>query len=125
MRAISGCIALLLVAAVVLADDKTEKVDVKKLIGKWEPTGKDNGKGTVEFTKDGKVVFTANDPKDAPPPGTMMTYSVDGNKITITITIKGSKDIKRVLTVSKFTDTEFTAKDDMGEEGTMTRVKDK
>jgi uncharacterized protein (TIGR03066 family) len=70
MRLILGCVAMLLVVAVAPADDKTEKIDAKKLVCKWEPTGKDKGKGVIEFTKDGKFTFTPPEKKVDVPPAT-------------------------------------------------------
>jgi uncharacterized protein (TIGR03066 family) len=123
MRAIVGgltAVAMLgLAAAGLSADDKGGKVDAKKLVGKWEAT-KEKEKFTVEFTKDGKTVFSAPGKKDFKLEG---TYKLDGNKLTMTMKF-GDSEQKMSRTITKLTDTELTSKDDQnGKEDTLKRVK--
>lgn len=121
MRAILGGVlmAALAVTAGATADDKAEKIDAKKLVGKWEPKeGKQ--KFVMEFTKDGKAIFTAGD--DFKAEG---TYKVDGNKLTMTMKL-GDKEQTKTRTILKLTDTELTSKDTEKEkEDTLVRVKAK
>jgi uncharacterized protein (TIGR03066 family) len=120
MRMIMGFMAMMLVVAAAPADDKTEKIDAKKLVGKWEPKeGNDKGKVVVEFTKDGKFSVTQDKKVDGG------TYTVDGNKVTIMVKIM-DKEIKHSFTVTKLTDTEMMTKDEgLDKEETMIRMKDK
>ena len=80
------------------------------------------GEWTIEFTKDGKAVFTykvkdkevTNDAR----------YKLDGDKLTLTVKI-ADNEVKIEATVLKLTDAELTTKNDKGEERTLFRVKDK
>lgn len=57
MRIVLGCALAVLMAGVGLAAD--EKIDAKKLVGKWEPKDRKEKKEgesvVIEFTKGGKV----------------------------------------------------------------------
>jgi uncharacterized protein (TIGR03066 family) len=125
MRAILGCglAVVLAVTAGVSADDKTEKVDGKKLIGKWEPKPDDGKKAenfVIEFAKEGKVSFTAGG-------GAIKadgTYKLDGNKLLLTLKL-GDMEKSMTRTISKLTDTELVSKDEKGKEDTLVRIKDK
>ncbi len=101
MRMLLGCALAGLMVATAQADDK---VDAKRIIGKWEPSEKKE-KLVIEFTKDGKVIMTG-DKKDETPTG---TYTVDGNKMTVTLKFMG-KERTDVLTITKLTDTELSTK---------------
>ena len=123
MRAILGFgLAVLLVAAAGASAD--DKVDAKKLVGKWEPQGLPAGaKATVEFTKDGKLLvnFGFGDKTDK----SEGTYKVEGNKLTVEL-----KDRKTTQTITKLTDEDLAFKEDTkdgknGKEETFKRVKDK
>ena len=109
--------------ALVADDKKADAIDAKKLVGKWEPKEKKEGTTVViEFTKDGKVVFTASaDGKETKAEG---TYKVDGNKLT-TMMKFGDMERNATRTVTKLTDTELVSSDDKGKETTLTRVKAK
>jgi uncharacterized protein (TIGR03066 family) len=116
-----GCAAMLLVVATAPADDKTEKIDAKKLVGKWEPKeGNDKGKVVIEFMKDGKITITPDKKTDV----INGTYTLDGNKLTFSASFMG-KDIKHTVTITKLTDTELVTKDEGDKTETMTRIKDK
>ena len=124
MRAILGCalaVALVVNAGLVGQDKKDEKIDAKKLVGKWEPKDKKKDVTIVlEFTKDGKLIVTAaGDGKEAKFDG---TYKVDGNKLITTLKF-GEKEQSETHTVTKLTDTELVSKDEKGKEETLVRVK--
>jgi len=124
MRAMLGCtLGLLLCCAVSAEDKKDEKVDAKKLIGKWEPKEKKEGASVViEFAKEGKLAITfGGKGKDVTIDG---TYKVDGNKLTTTLKV-GDKERSDTSTVTKLTDTELMMKDEKGKEDTLVRIKDK
>ena len=127
MRTILGCALGVLMAAccVLSADDKKdEKIDAKKLVGKWTPKDEKNKKGAdsivIEFTKDGKATVRASrDGKDFTLEG---TYKLDGNKLTTTMKL-GDMERMQTRTISKLTDTELVSSDDKGKEDTLIRVK--
>lgn len=114
---------VLAVTAAAPADEKTDKIDVKKLVGKWEPKLPDAPKGpkmVIEFTKDGKASFSVDfGGKEQKFDG---TYKAEGNKLTVTMKINEKEDVK-TRTISKLTDTELVSKDEKGKEDTLTRVK--
>ena len=117
MRTLLGCALVLGMAGAVAAAD--DKIDAKKLLGKWENKEQ---KFTVEFLKDGKVSIAGG------PDGSLKadgTYKMDGNKLVLTVKF-GDDEKKMTRTVSKLTDAELVSKDDeSGKEDTLTRVKDK
>jgi uncharacterized protein (TIGR03066 family) len=121
MRAIlnGSMVAVLCLGTGLLAEDKKdEKIDAKKLVGKWGP--KKGGAFTFEFTKDGKATFSApDDGKDS-----KGTYKVDGDKLTLTMKM-GDMEQTITRTVSKLTDTELVSADERGKESTLFRIKDK
>jgi len=87
------------IAVLAQADEKS--VDKDKLIGKWKIVMID-GKvppvdSVLEFTKDGKLVFTFG--KDSDGSKVESTYSIDGNKITVTVK-KGDNEDKNTETIS-------------------------
>jgi uncharacterized protein (TIGR03066 family) len=109
----------------VAADDKpVEKIDVTKLIGKWEPKEAKEPKLVIEFAKGGKLSITVTGKgKDAKLDG---TYKIDGNKLVTTVKF-GEKERSRTLTVTRLTATEMVSTDDegKGKEETLIRIKDK
>ena len=98
-------------------DKKDEKIDGKKLVGKWEPK-EAAGKAVIEFTKDGKLSITAG--PDVKYEG---TYKVEGTKLTLTIKA-GENEVKKSATILKLTDDLLEAE---GEDGKkmFTRIKAK
>ena len=99
MRIAIGCAFILAVAAAASAE---EKIDAKKLLGKWER--KDSKKETafiVEFAKDGRLIVTSG--KDFKTDG---NYALDKDKLTIHLKI-GENEVKDTLTITKLTDTEL------------------
>ena len=121
MRIVLGCALAFVMAGVGLAAD--EKIDAKKLVGKWEPKEKkEGGSFVIEFMKDGKLTFTANGGgKEFKGDG---TYKLDGNKLEMT-TKFGDMERKMTRTISKLTDTELVSKDEKGKEDTLIRIKGK
>ncbi|MBX9626268.1 MAG: TIGR03066 family protein [Gemmataceae bacterium] len=127
MRAVLGCalaVGLVAAASAAGADDKPEKIDAKKLVGKWEPADAPKGaKAVIEFTKDGKVKveveFGGQTQKfDG-------TYKLDGNKLSLTRK-KGDKDDTDVMTVTKLTDDEMVMEEDGKKKSeTLKRIKEK
>ena len=95
-----------------------DKIDAKKLVGKWATKEGAPEKFTVEFTKDGKFKFEG--------PITMEgTYKLDGNKLTIKGTVNGNEETM-TRTITKLTDAEVSSKDENGgKEDTLVRVKEK
>lgn len=118
MRVLTGCVlGVLLVASAGLSQ---EKVDDKKIVGKWEPTeGLPPGaKATVEFTKDGKLLinFSFGDKAEK----IEGTYKLEGNKLSVDL-----KEKKETSTVTKLTDEDLFLKDEKGKEEKFKRLKDK
>jgi uncharacterized protein (TIGR03066 family) len=112
-------LAVLVLAASLTADDKKDdKIDAKKLLGKWSP--KDKKDVVIEFAKDGKLLVTATGGgKDFKGEG---TYKLDGHKLTTTMK-HGDKEETHVRTISKLTDTELVSSDEKGKEDTLVRQK--
>lgn len=120
MRAILGgmlATVLCLGTGLLAEDKKDEKIDAKKLVGKWGPKKEES---TFEFTKDGKVTFTATDDGKE----SKGTYKVEGNKLTLTMKM-GDMEQTITRTITKLTDTELVSADDKGKESTLVRIKDK
>ena len=126
MRALLGCgaAAILMFSAASAADDKKdETIDLKKIVGKWEPSeGKKDFKVLAEFTDKGKLslwitVMEKTDKIEG-------TYTVDGNKLDLTLSI-GGKEQKEVLTILKLTDEEMATEDSRGMKETFKRIKGK
>jgi uncharacterized protein (TIGR03066 family) len=124
MRVFLGLgLVLGMACAVTAVDEKGDKIDAKKLVGKWETKNPKVQKLVIEFTDAGKVRAVASEgDKESRAEG---TYKVDGNKILIDIKI-GDTQRKMVRTVTKLTDTEMVSMDDAkGSEDTLVRVKEK
>jgi uncharacterized protein (TIGR03066 family) len=104
-------------------DKKEEKIDAKKLIGKWE--AKDSGLDfpvVLEYTKDGKLIIAiTEDGKETKVEG---TYKIDGNTLTLKIKDEGKNKVL-TRTVKKLTDTELIETDEKGKERVFVRLKDK
>jgi len=102
MRTFIGCIMVVVLAIAEGAgadDKKDEKIDAKKLIGKWEPKdAKKDAKIVMEFTKDGKMIVTAE--KDFKVEG---SYKLEGNKLRIQMKV-GENELNDTVTLTKLTD---------------------
>jgi uncharacterized protein (TIGR03066 family) len=124
MRIVLGCALAVLMAGIGLADDKkADKIDAKKLVGKWEPKNSPEGvSAVIDFQKDGKVVVNFKSKgKEGKLAG---TYKVEGNKLTTTMSFNG-KDVTETETITKLTDAELVTKDEKGKEETLLRIKGK
>ncbi len=112
MRAILGCglaVLVLFTAAAGAGDKKEEKIDAKKLIGKWEPSEAKKGADVViEFQKDGKLSIAANAAgKEFKIDG---MYKVDGNKLELKLSFMGQEK-SDTATILKLTDDELTTEE--------------
>jgi uncharacterized protein (TIGR03066 family) len=117
MRAMLGfsLAAFLAITAGLAADaKKEEKVDAKKLIGKWEPTDKKDI--SIEFLKDGKLTI-----KELKIEG---TWKLTGNKLHLALKFDNQEKTETV-TVLKLTDEELTTEDSKGKKETLKRSKSK
>lgn len=123
MRTLMGC-GLVLALIVVAGANAATKADPdpKKLLGKWEPTGKDVPEGlkaVIEFSKDDKMKIDVEfSGKKESKTG---TYKLDGNKLTVTI----DGDKAKTSTVEKLTDDVLEIKNEGGKTTTFGRVKAK
>jgi uncharacterized protein (TIGR03066 family) len=126
MRTITGstlAIVLLAVAGVAGAQPKDEKIDGKKLIGKWEPAdGPKEFKVVIEFSEKGKVTVSADIGGKAET--IEGTYKLSGDKLTVSMK-KGDKEKSETMTITKLTDTELVATDEKGKEEKLKRVVEK
>ena len=118
MRLLFAAVAVLVMVGFAGAD---EKVDAKKLIGKWAPKDPKKGEDFVmEFAEKGKLIVTFNaNGKEIKIEG---TYKVDGNKIEVAMSFNG-KEAKETHTVTKLTDDELVSKDEKGKDETLKRIK--
>lgn len=122
MRVLAALVAVLAFAGFAGAAD--EKIDAKKLIGKWEPAKpeKDAPKMVLEIADKGK--FTLHVTIEGKTEKIEGTYKLEGNKLDIEMSFNGKTE-KETVTILKLTDTEMVSKDGKGKEETMTRVKEK
>ncbi len=122
MRALIGAIVVLGFAGFATADDKKdEKIDAKKLIGKWAPVD-DKAPVTIEFTDKGKMTLSIDlGGKAEKIEG---TYKLDGDKLEMVMSF-GGKEMKETVTISKLTDDEMVGKDSKGKEEKFKRIKAK
>jgi uncharacterized protein (TIGR03066 family) len=108
----------------VWAEDKEEKIDAKKIVGRWEPkVPRGDRKEVIEFTKDGKFLHIAVD-KDKKEQKIEGSYMVDGNKLAVKMKAD-DKEQTVTRTISKLTDEELVSKSEKGKEDTLVRIKDK
>jgi uncharacterized protein (TIGR03066 family) len=120
--ALVGALVLGLTAAVRADDEKGGKSDLqKKLVGKWEVV-KSTGKGgpppgtTIEFTKDGKAILTAEEKGEK---RTMeAAYKVEGKEVKLTVK-QGDMERTETIKVVKVDDKELVVKHEK-EEGEVT-----
>ncbi|MBA4190037.1 MAG: TIGR03066 family protein [Planctomycetaceae bacterium] len=122
MRALIGAIVVLGFAGFVTAQDKKdEKIDAKKLIGKWAPVD-DKAPVTIEFTDKGKLTLSIDiGGKSEKIEG---TYKLEGDKLEMVMSF-GGKEQKETVTISKLTDEEMVGKDSKGKEEKFKRLKAK
>lgn len=97
-----------------------EKLDPKKLIGKWEPVDSKLTNLTLEFQDKGKWILTIEIMgRTEKAEG---SYKLEGNKLEVTMLLDG-KEQKELLTVKKLTDSEFVTTDSKGKEEGFRRKK--
>jgi uncharacterized protein (TIGR03066 family) len=98
-----------------------EKIDAKKLIGKWTPAKEEKGlKMVLDIQEKGKFEMTVTfGEKSEKVPG---TYALEGNKLTVEMSFMG-KTKKETMTITKLTDAELVTKDEKGNEEAMKKVK--
>jgi len=120
MRTLIGLGLVFVLSGAVAAAD--EKIDAKKLIGKWEPKDAKKGPAMVmEFTKDGKLTATADlGGKEFKIDG---TYKVDGNKLMMKMKFM-DKEIEETVTVTKLTDDEMEGTGKDGKSEAFKKVKE-
>jgi len=122
MRTVIGAIVVLSFAGFVTAQEKKdEKIDGKKLIGKWAPAD-EKAPVTIEFTDKGKMTLSIDiGGKSEKIEG---TYKLDGDKLEMVMSF-GGKEMKETVVISKLTDDEMVGKDSKGKEEKFKRVKAK
>jgi uncharacterized protein (TIGR03066 family) len=98
------------------AEKKEEKKDnAKLLLGTWEIEGAPDMVGAstvVEFGKEGKLKVTfrrrgGDEVREG-------TYTVDGDRLTVTARKDGDKEVKLLVTIKKISDTEMVTEDERG-----------
>lgn len=121
MRTLLGVAMVLAMACGVTAAD--DKIDAKKLIGKWEPKAPKKGENMVmEFTKDGKLILAGEGGgKDVKIEG---TYKLEGDKLSFKMKF-GDTTVEETVTITKLTDDELEGKDKDGKSEAFKRVKEK
>lgn len=123
MRTLLGISAVLLLACGVTAAD--EKIDAKKLVGKWDQVFGKDAKGAykvvIEYTADGKVLGTIT-PAKGEEIKIEGTYKLDGNKLTQTTKFMDKESVK-TSTITKLTDDELEGETDKGLKATFKRIK--
>jgi uncharacterized protein (TIGR03066 family) len=122
MRTLIGAVVILAFAGLTGTaagqDKDKDKVDLKKLMGKWEP--KDPGI-TIEFADKGKMILSIDiGGKSEKVEGTYK--AIEGNKLEVVISF-GGKEQKETLTVKKLTDEELVTTDSKGKEETLKKKK--
>ena len=121
MRTLMGAVVILAFAGFAGAarqDKDKDKVDLKKLMGKWEP--KDQGV-IIEFADKGKLIISIDGGgKSEKIEGTYK--AIEGNKLEVVIAF-GGKEQKETLTVKKLTDDELITADGKGKEETLKKKK--
>ena len=124
MRVLVALVAVAVAVAAGWAGAADEKVDARKLVGKWSPAKTDpKGRKTVlEFKDAGK--FTMSVTADGKTEAVDGTYKLDGNQMNVEMKV-GDTTIKETLTVTRLTDDELVTKDSKGEVDTLKRVKEK
>jgi uncharacterized protein (TIGR03066 family) len=118
MRTLIGAVMILAFAGFTAAaaqDKEKDKIDPKKLLGKWGPK---EGKVVIEFADKGKLTISEGDGKGSKFEG---TYKLDGNRLEIAIMVF-EKEQKETLTVKKLTDEELVT-ESKGKEETLKRKK--
>jgi uncharacterized protein (TIGR03066 family) len=121
MRTLLGVAVVLAMACGATAAD--EKIDAKKIIGKWEPKAPKKGENMVmEFTKDGKLILSGEGGgKELKIEG---TYKLEGDKLSFKMKF-GDATVEEAVTITKLTDDELEGKDKDGKVEAFKKVKGK
>jgi uncharacterized protein (TIGR03066 family) len=121
MRSLIGAVVVLALAGFTTAAGQ-EKIDGKKLVGKWEPTDVTGAMLVVEFTDKGTVsVSVEKGGKSVKVDG---TYRLSGDRLEMALKMDG-KEQKETITVTRLTDDELVGKDEKGKEERMRKIKGK
>jgi uncharacterized protein (TIGR03066 family) len=104
MRLFSASFLFVVFASSAAAD---EKIDAKKLIGKWEAKTDAQAKTVFEFAAGGKLTVTG-------PADISGTWKLDGNKLSLTLAL-GENEMKHTVVVTRLTDEELAVEDPKGE----------
>jgi uncharacterized protein (TIGR03066 family) len=121
---LGAALAVALAVTAAPADDKAEKIDGRKLVGKWRPTGKNVAEGVkavIEFTKDGKIAIEME--KGDQRKSVKGAYKLTGDKLALSLD-RGGKEDKETMTVTKLTDDDLVMEDPKGKVDTFKRVKE-
>jgi uncharacterized protein (TIGR03066 family) len=118
MRILLGVVVVFVLAYTATAAD--EKIDAKKLIGKWGPKMPKKGENrTVEFAPNGKLLLWEEvDGKEMKIEG---TYKLEGNKVSFKMKFM-DLDVDDTVTITKLTDDELEGKDKEGKVEVFKRV---
>ena len=125
MRLILGLAltTVLMIAVGSRADDKAEKIDGKKLIGKWDRTDGPKGiKIGLEFKEGGKAVMLLE--ADGEKETTNASYKLDGNKLSLTYSFMGKEKTHR-CTVTKLAGDDLVVEPEAGKTQLFKWIKDK
>jgi uncharacterized protein (TIGR03066 family) len=121
MRTLIGALVVFALAGFTTALGQ-EKIDGKKLVGKWEPADLPGAAMVVEFTNAGKVsVIVEKGGKTAKTEG---TYKLEGNKLELALKLDG-KEQKETITIITLTDEEFVGKDSKDKQEKFKKVNPK
>ncbi|MFO0804568.1 MAG: glycoside hydrolase family 43 C-terminal domain-containing protein [Gemmataceae bacterium] len=104
MRLLSACFLFMLIVTPAAAE---EKIDAKKLPGKWEAKTDAMAKTVFAFAADGKLTITG-------PAEIGGTWKLEGNKLSLTLAF-GENEMKHTVVVTKLTDEELAVEDAKGE----------
>ncbi|MCE9563266.1 MAG: TIGR03066 family protein [Planctomycetes bacterium] len=125
MRVLLSAVVMMAFTGLVAAEEKKdEKLDAKKLIGKWETAKpkKDEPAEVIEFTEKGELIM--HPPAGGKGEPLKGTYKLEGNKLLVTLKL-GDDVVKETMTISKLTDDELVSKDSKGKEDTLKKIKAK
>jgi uncharacterized protein (TIGR03066 family) len=119
MRSLIGAVVVFALAGFTTAVGQ-EKIDGKKLVGKWESSDLPGALMVLEFTNAGKMSLVVE--KGGKSKKVEGTYKLESDKLEMALTMDG-KETKETITITKLTDDEFVGKDSKGKEEKLKRVK--
>jgi uncharacterized protein (TIGR03066 family) len=121
LRSLIGALVVLALAGFTTALGQ-EKIDGKKLVGKWEPTELPGAMMVLEFTNAGKVSLVVE--KGGKTKKAEGTYKLEGNKLEMALKADGTEQ-KETITIITLTDEEFVGKDSKDKQEKFKRVNPK